>query len=200
MESISRKMAQFALSLSYDAIPMPARREAKRFLLDSIGCALAALDLEDMQAAYRYIENLGGHEQASIIGPFLLVDAPEDGATVEHGSCVVSGRTEPGVKVLVNESPAAVSEEGEFSSTVELTEGQYLVWVVARGPEGAETTVVREVVQAAAAGAFGLKASQQHGCLRQWQPPLEVMQNPTAVHHATGGNDYPRAIMGVDRL
>jgi 2-methylcitrate dehydratase len=68
MESISRKMARFASSLSYDAIPEPARKEAKRFLLDSVGCALAALDLEDMQAAYRYVQNLGGHEQASIIG------------------------------------------------------------------------------------------------------------------------------------
>ena len=68
MESISRRMAQFALSLSYDEIPEPARKEAKRFLLDSVGCALAALDLEDMQAAYRYIKNLGGHEQSSIIG------------------------------------------------------------------------------------------------------------------------------------
>ncbi len=68
MESISRRMAQFALSLSYEGIPDPARREAKRFLLDSVGCALAAVDLEDMRAAYRYIEELGGHEQASIIG------------------------------------------------------------------------------------------------------------------------------------
>jgi len=68
MESISRKMAQFALSLSYDAIPEPARKEAKRFLLDSVGCALAAINLEDTQAAYRYIQQLGGHEQASIIG------------------------------------------------------------------------------------------------------------------------------------
>ncbi len=68
MESISRRMAQFALSLSYDAIPESARKEAKRFLLDSVGCALAALDLEDMQSAYRYIKSLGGHGQASIIG------------------------------------------------------------------------------------------------------------------------------------
>lgn len=68
MESISRKMAKFARSLTYDAIPEPARKEAKRFLLDSVGCALAALDLEDMQAAYRYIQKLGGKEQASIIG------------------------------------------------------------------------------------------------------------------------------------
>ena len=76
MESISRNMAQFALSLSYDAIPESARREIKRFLLDSVGCALAAVDLEDMQAAYRYIEKLGGHEQASIIGHGTKTNMP----------------------------------------------------------------------------------------------------------------------------
>ena len=68
MTSISRKMAQFALDLTYDAIPAPALKEAKRFVLDSIGCALAALDHEDMRQAYQYIESLGGHAQASIIG------------------------------------------------------------------------------------------------------------------------------------
>ena len=68
MESISRKMAQFALGLTYDAIPAPAVKEAKRFILDSVGCALAALDHEDMQQAYEYIQALGGHGQATIIG------------------------------------------------------------------------------------------------------------------------------------
>jgi len=66
--SISRKMAQFALSLQYDQIPEPSVKEAKRFLLDSVGCALAALDHEDMQQAYEYVQALGGHEQATIIG------------------------------------------------------------------------------------------------------------------------------------
>ncbi len=68
MDSISRTMAQFALRLEYEAIPAEARREAKRFLLDSVGCALAAVDHDDMQQAYRYIEQLGGREQASVIG------------------------------------------------------------------------------------------------------------------------------------
>ncbi len=68
MTSISRKMAQFALSLTYDQIPAPARKEAKRFLLDSVGCALAALDHEDMQQANEYVKMLGGHEQATVIG------------------------------------------------------------------------------------------------------------------------------------
>ena len=66
--SISRKMAQFVLSLTYDQIPEPARVEAKRFLLDSIGCALAALDHEDMRQAYEFVQALGGNEQATIIG------------------------------------------------------------------------------------------------------------------------------------
>jgi len=61
-------MAQFALSLTYDQIPEPSRKEAKRFLLDSIGCALAALDHKDMRQAYEFVAGLGGREQASIIG------------------------------------------------------------------------------------------------------------------------------------
>ncbi len=67
-DSISRAMARFALSLSYETIPEPARNEAKRFLLDSVGCALAALDHEDMRQAYEYVKGLGGSDQATIIG------------------------------------------------------------------------------------------------------------------------------------
>ncbi|MCX6098922.1 MAG: MmgE/PrpD family protein, partial [Candidatus Bipolaricaulota bacterium] len=68
MNSISRTMAKFALGLSYDHIPPVAAHEAKRFLLDSVGCALAALDHEDMQQAHRYVQELGGNPQATIIG------------------------------------------------------------------------------------------------------------------------------------
>jgi 2-methylcitrate dehydratase PrpD len=36
-------MAEFAVNLKYEDIPARARHEAKRFLLDSVGCALAAV-------------------------------------------------------------------------------------------------------------------------------------------------------------
>jgi len=49
-------------------VPAQAVREAKRFLLDSIGCALAAVPLEDMQAAQRYVVALGGRPEATVIG------------------------------------------------------------------------------------------------------------------------------------
>jgi len=68
MSSISRQMARFALELGYESIPDSARYEAKRFLLDSVGCALAALDHDDMQQAFTYVRELGGTEQATIIG------------------------------------------------------------------------------------------------------------------------------------
>jgi 2-methylcitrate dehydratase len=68
MKSITRHMAQFALGLQYEDIPADAVRETKRFLLDSVGCALAAVSLQDMQAAHRYIVGLGGTPEATVIG------------------------------------------------------------------------------------------------------------------------------------
>jgi 2-methylcitrate dehydratase len=68
MDSISRTMAKFAAGLTFERIPPAAAHEAKRFLLDSVGCALAALDHEDMEQAHRYVRELGGNPQATVIG------------------------------------------------------------------------------------------------------------------------------------
>ena len=77
METISQKWAKFALKLKYKEIPSEALKEAKRFLLDSIGCAFSALDNKDTQAAYNYIQDLGGKEQAAIIGWGTKVNLPQ---------------------------------------------------------------------------------------------------------------------------
>ena len=58
--SISKQMAEFAANLQYDDIPAEAIYEAKRFLLDSMGCALAAVHNEDMEMMYRFTDKLGG--------------------------------------------------------------------------------------------------------------------------------------------
>ena len=76
MTSLSHQMAQFALNLKYDDIPAEAVKEAKRFLLDSMGCALAAVKNEDMQAMYRFTEKLGGRPEATVIGTGLKTNAP----------------------------------------------------------------------------------------------------------------------------
>jgi 2-methylcitrate dehydratase len=68
METISQKWAKFALRLNYENIPSVALEEVKRFLLDSVGCAFSALNNKDTQAAYDYIQDLGGKKQATVIG------------------------------------------------------------------------------------------------------------------------------------
>jgi 2-methylcitrate dehydratase len=77
MESISQRWAHFALRLNYKDIPSEALEEAKRFLLDSVGCAFSALDNKDTQAAYNYIQDLGGKEQATIIGWGTKANLPQ---------------------------------------------------------------------------------------------------------------------------
>ncbi len=76
MTSLSHQMAEFALNLKYEDIPPDAIHEAKRFLLDSMGCALAAVQNEDMQAMYRFTEKLGGTPEATVIGTGLRTNAP----------------------------------------------------------------------------------------------------------------------------
>ncbi|MBU0742575.1 MmgE/PrpD family protein [bacterium] len=69
-------MADFTLGLRYEDIPEAARKEARRFLLDSAGCALAAVRNEDMAAMYRFIEKLGGAPEATLIGTGARTNAP----------------------------------------------------------------------------------------------------------------------------
>jgi 2-methylcitrate dehydratase len=61
-------MARWALDLKYEDIPDVSIWEAKRFLLDSMGCALAAVKNEDMEAMFRFTEKLGGTPEATVIG------------------------------------------------------------------------------------------------------------------------------------
>jgi len=61
-------MADFAIGLRYEDIPAVSLKEAKRFLLDSVGCALAAVGNSDMAAMYRFIAKVGGTPEATLIG------------------------------------------------------------------------------------------------------------------------------------
>ena len=71
-------MAEFAVNLKYEDLPSRAVHEAKRFLLDSMGCALAAARSgnEDMQAMFRFTEKLGGAPEATVIGTGHRTNAP----------------------------------------------------------------------------------------------------------------------------
>ncbi|HEY84873.1 MAG TPA: MmgE/PrpD family protein [Chloroflexi bacterium] len=75
-KSYSQQMAEFAANLQFEDIPADAIKEAKRFLLDSMGCALAAVNNDDMAAMYRFTEKLGGTPEATVIGTGHKTNAP----------------------------------------------------------------------------------------------------------------------------
>lgn len=86
--------------------------------------------------------------QDTVIGPFLEVTAPRDGAAVAQETTAVRGRAEPGAVVLIDGAAATLDEKGRFEEVIPLEEGTNAVTIVARDGSGHEVeralTVVRE--------------------------------------------------------
>jgi 2-methylcitrate dehydratase len=68
MGTLTERLAEFTVGLTCDRIPEEARAAAKRFIFDSVGCALGGLKQEDPQIYRRVLGFLGGNEHATIIG------------------------------------------------------------------------------------------------------------------------------------
>jgi len=71
MSTISRKMAEFAVALRYEDLPQEVVHQTKRFLYDSIGCALGGYNAHDVQIAHDVYKALGGAPEAAVIGSGL---------------------------------------------------------------------------------------------------------------------------------
>ncbi|MCH7550044.1 MAG: MmgE/PrpD family protein [Candidatus Krumholzibacteriota bacterium] len=68
MSTLTHKLAKFTVALCYDDIHEDARVAARRFIFDSVGCALGGLKQEDPEIYAGVLRSLGGNEQATIIG------------------------------------------------------------------------------------------------------------------------------------
>jgi len=68
MSTMTYKLAEFTTGLTYDRIPDDAKAAAKRFVFDSVGCALGGLKQEDPEIYRKVLDFLGGNEHATIIG------------------------------------------------------------------------------------------------------------------------------------
>ncbi|HXI03097.1 MAG TPA: MmgE/PrpD family protein [Candidatus Saccharimonadales bacterium] len=75
MEHISRKLARFAVNLKYEDLDDRSVHEAKRYLLDSLGCALGGSRTHDAKIIFGFIEEEGGREEATLIGTRRKVPA-----------------------------------------------------------------------------------------------------------------------------
>ena len=74
MSTITATMAQWAASLRYEDLPDDVVHEAKRFLLDSLGCALGGLRQEDAEIARAVLRDLAGTGPCAVLGTADRVD------------------------------------------------------------------------------------------------------------------------------
>lgn len=68
MPSISRTLAEFVYKLKYEDISEDDITHVKRFLIDTMGCALAGSRVEDTEIAVKVYQEFGGKEECTIIG------------------------------------------------------------------------------------------------------------------------------------
>jgi 2-methylcitrate dehydratase len=71
---ITAELAQWAAQLSYEEISPGAIHHARRFLLDSLGCALAGFNQPDTRIALSVLEEVAGVGPATLIGKKKKVD------------------------------------------------------------------------------------------------------------------------------
>ncbi len=79
--------------------------------------------------------------------PTLNINEPEDNKVVQGGDkkVIVSGKTEPGVKIFINDSQTIVDAEGNFSTEQPLNEGDNTISVKAVDIAGNITEIQRSV-------------------------------------------------------
>jgi 2-methylcitrate dehydratase len=67
MPNVTRTMAEWAASLTYDDLPAEVVTEAKRFLMDSVGCALGGAQQHDVHIAREVLGECAGSGNATVL-------------------------------------------------------------------------------------------------------------------------------------
>ena len=70
-------VASFIVETSYQQIPHDAVNIAKRSILDCLGCILAGTEEAAGAIVTRYVKEMGGHPEASVIGGGFKTSAPQ---------------------------------------------------------------------------------------------------------------------------
>ena len=73
-ETITAKMSRWAAALDYKHLSQDAIYQAKRFLLDSVGCALGGYQQHDVKIALKVLDEIAGRGSATVIGTGKRID------------------------------------------------------------------------------------------------------------------------------
>src|SRR5256712_4244467 len=73
-ETVTAKMSCWAAGLEYKHLSQDAVYQAKRFLLDSVGCALGGNQQHDVKIAFEVLDEIAGRGPATVIGTGNKID------------------------------------------------------------------------------------------------------------------------------
>jgi 2-methylcitrate dehydratase len=73
-ETVTAKMARWASTLDYKHLSQDAVYQAKRFLLDSVGCALGGYQQHDVKIALEVLDEIAGSGVSTVIGTGKAID------------------------------------------------------------------------------------------------------------------------------
>jgi len=73
-ETITARMSRWAAGLQYSNLSQDAVYQAKRFLLDSLGCALGGYQQHDVKIALAVLDEVAGSGAATVIGTGKRID------------------------------------------------------------------------------------------------------------------------------
>src|SRR4030042_429365 len=74
--SVAHQFARYALGLSYEMLPDEVVHQAKRCLLDALGCAIGAYEAPGRPVCEAVVKELGGVQEATVFGSGLRTSAP----------------------------------------------------------------------------------------------------------------------------
>src|SRR5947209_13336898 len=74
-ETVTATMARWAAGLKFEHLSQEAVHQAKRFMLDSVGCALGGYGVHDVKIALEVLDEIAGPGKATVIGSGKRVDA-----------------------------------------------------------------------------------------------------------------------------
>lgn len=73
--SVAYQFASYALGLSYESVPDNVVHQAKRCVLDALGCAIGAYEAPGRPICEATVKELGGEEEATVFGSGLRTSA-----------------------------------------------------------------------------------------------------------------------------
>ena len=77
--------------------------------------------------------------------PKLEVIKPGEAQVVNIGNLQVEGKTDPGATIKINNQQALVTDDGKFTTEIEVNQDTQKIEIIARARSGKETTIVRVI-------------------------------------------------------